>query len=215
MAQPLIACTSGTGLSRDQLEAIAANVNADCLWTDDVDALLQECSLRSFSCALVDFCLTFSFEQLRESVPANLLTLYAIDEGDVSAAFQSAAWGAVNVLEKSVQVDVALANVTAAFECERRLQELAQSKEGVSRLFFSELSPRERQVLTLSVGGRANKRIAGILDIGLRTVESDRAIILKKLKVDSFANLIKLAVERQYDASGLRRRMFHQALLEN
>ena len=214
MSKPIIACSSGIGVSSEQIEAIAAIANADFLWSNDIGFMLKECDLRSFSCVMVDFDTASQLPDVMRPSPFHRVMIYAVPKGSIRAAFRTAAWGAINVLEKSVPIEEATRNVKAAFESERRLQNLADQKHDVSQMVFAELSQRERQVLLLSMSGEPNKRVAGILDVGLRTVEGDRSNLMKKLKVDSFAKLIKLAVERQQDAYGLRRRLFHEALLK-
>jgi DNA-binding CsgD family transcriptional regulator len=54
------------------------------------------------------------------------------------------------------------------------------------------LSPRQRAVLDLVADGRSNKQIAGELGITPRTVESHRAIVMRKLGARSFADLMRL-----------------------
>lgn len=57
---------------------------------------------------------------------------------------------------------------------------------------LSLLSERERQVCALVVQGRLNKQIADQLGIAERTVQDHRAHALKKLGVESTAELVKL-----------------------
>jgi DNA-binding NarL/FixJ family response regulator len=59
---------------------------------------------------------------------------------------------------------------------------------------LAELTPREREVLRLISEGNANKRIAVILGLSTRTIESYRSQIMHKLRVSHLAGLIKLAV---------------------
>lgn len=63
---------------------------------------------------------------------------------------------------------------------------------------FEVLSIREREVLKLIAEGKANKAIAEILFISVRTVESHRASILEKLHLKSTADLVKYAIQRGY-----------------
>ena len=67
------------------------------------------------------------------------------------------------------------------------------------RVLTSEpLSTREIEVLKLIPEGKSNKEIAEILFISVRTVESHRAAILKKLKLKNTADLVKYALQRGY-----------------
>jgi len=60
------------------------------------------------------------------------------------------------------------------------------------------LSVREREVLNLVAKGKSNKHIAENLCISVRTVESHRAAILKKLNLKNTADLVKYAIQKGY-----------------
>jgi DNA-binding CsgD family transcriptional regulator len=59
-----------------------------------------------------------------------------------------------------------------------------------------ELSDREKEVLGLLALGYTNKEVAGQLYLSVRTVESHRARIQRKLLVSSRAELVRHALER-------------------
>ena len=59
----------------------------------------------------------------------------------------------------------------------------------------SELTPREKEVLELVAQGHSTKQIADKLGIGTRTVESHRVNMLKKMKVNNTAELVRKAIE--------------------
>mgnify|MGYP000976636287 FL=1 len=56
------------------------------------------------------------------------------------------------------------------------------------------LTAREHEVLLLLAHGRSNKLVARELDISVRTVETHRLSLRRKLGVDSAAELLKIAV---------------------
>jgi two-component system nitrate/nitrite response regulator NarL len=56
------------------------------------------------------------------------------------------------------------------------------------------LTNREREVLILITGGLINKEIASQLGVGVRTVETHRERIMRKLKIHSAAGLTKFAI---------------------
>jgi RNA polymerase sigma factor (sigma-70 family) len=56
------------------------------------------------------------------------------------------------------------------------------------------LTEREREVLRLVAGGLTTKEIAARLEISVRTVESHRANLMRKLDVRSVARLTQLAI---------------------
>ena len=55
------------------------------------------------------------------------------------------------------------------------------------------LSPREYDVFRQVLTGRINKQIAAALNIAEQTVKIHRARVMQKLKVDSLAELVRLA----------------------
>jgi two-component system response regulator NreC len=59
---------------------------------------------------------------------------------------------------------------------------------------YSKLTPREREILQLIAEGKNTKEIARYLFISVKTVETHRRHIKKKLKVDSVAELTKIAI---------------------
>ena len=56
------------------------------------------------------------------------------------------------------------------------------------------LTNREREVVQLLAEGKSNKEVADRLDISARTAEGHRSEIMRKLKLRSFAELIRYAV---------------------
>ncbi len=60
----------------------------------------------------------------------------------------------------------------------------------------SDLSNREREVLTSIAEGLCNKEIACRLNIGTRTVETHRERLMRKLNIHSIAGLTKFAVAK-------------------
>jgi two-component system, NarL family, nitrate/nitrite response regulator NarL len=59
---------------------------------------------------------------------------------------------------------------------------------------FSDLTTREREVLVLIAEGQSNKEIANSLGIGVRTIETHRERIMRRLNVHSVAGLTKFAI---------------------
>jgi DNA-binding NarL/FixJ family response regulator len=60
---------------------------------------------------------------------------------------------------------------------------------------YSKLTPREREILQLIAEGKNTKEIAGYLFISVKTVETHRRHIKRKLRVDSVAELTKIAIK--------------------
>lgn len=56
------------------------------------------------------------------------------------------------------------------------------------------LTPRERETVQLIAEGKSNKEIASLFGISVKTVETHRATIMRKLRLDSVAGLVKYAI---------------------
>jgi DNA-binding NarL/FixJ family response regulator len=71
------------------------------------------------------------------------------------------------------------------------------SEEGVSALTCDKLSEREREVTRLLAEGKNNKEVATALALSVRTVETHRANIMRKLELNSIVGLVHYAVRHQ------------------
>jgi len=60
----------------------------------------------------------------------------------------------------------------------------------------NQLTNREREVLTQIAGGLSNKEIASQLGVGVRTVETHRERIMRKLDIHNVAGLTRFAISK-------------------
>lgn len=59
------------------------------------------------------------------------------------------------------------------------------------------VTSREREIVQLLAEGKSNKEVAGSLGISVRTAETHRASILRKLNLDSLASLVRYAIRNK------------------
>ena len=86
-------------------------------------------------------------------------------------------------------------SISARPPLEYLLDEIALGrKQKLPEEGFNSLSQREREVLGLIADGFNNKEIASKLGLGVRTVETHRERIMRKLNVHTVAGLTKLAI---------------------
>jgi DNA-binding NarL/FixJ family response regulator len=64
------------------------------------------------------------------------------------------------------------------------------SEEGIS----PRLTPREREIIQLLAEGHRNKKIAQQLGISVKTVETHRTTLMRKIDVRSIVELVRYAV---------------------
>jgi DNA-binding NarL/FixJ family response regulator len=63
---------------------------------------------------------------------------------------------------------------------------------------LSVLTPREREILQLLAEGNSNKKVATQLDISIKTVETHRSTIMRKIGIHSITELVRYAVRNNY-----------------
>ena len=63
------------------------------------------------------------------------------------------------------------------------------------------LSPREREIIQLLAEGRSNKEVATSLGISVKTAETHRGTIMKKLGFNAFSELVRYAVRNHIVSS--------------
>jgi DNA-binding CsgD family transcriptional regulator len=102
----------------------------------------------------------------------------------------------VSLLEAKARVEQdriggAKSRTTSRPKIGRALDSLPRPSEAAAE-HIADLSPRQRAVLDLAAAGRSNKQIAGVLGISQRTVESHRALMMRKLGARSFADAMRL-----------------------
>ena len=65
------------------------------------------------------------------------------------------------------------------------------------RVSAERLTSREREIVQLLAEGKSNKAIASALDLSVKTVETHRASIMRKLELKSFADIVRFAIRNR------------------
>ena len=112
---------------------------------------------------------------------------------DVRTTVQAMKAGAVEFFTKPFRDDVLVSTIREAIERNRNALGY-EAEMQMLRDCYTSLSPRERQVMRLVVSGLLNKQVGGELGISERTVKAHRGQVMQKMKADSLADLVKIAV---------------------
>lgn len=119
--------------------------------------------------------------------------VFLTGHGDIPTAVKAVRNGAIEFLAKPVDSEVLLPAVAKAVE-EARSRWNEQVLDRIERERYSRLTPRERQIMGFIVSGFLNKQTAYELGISEITVRIHRVQIMKKMGVNSLADLIRSSV---------------------
>jgi two-component system response regulator FixJ len=111
--------------------------------------------------------------------------------GNVQVAVHAMKGGAVDFIEKPFNNDLLLDRVQHAVVSSVEGYEDRRQRDDIARR-MDRLTPRERQILELVVGGATNKSMAERLNISDKTVEIHRAKVMDKMNAGSLAELVRM-----------------------
>ena len=111
---------------------------------------------------------------------------------DIPATVQAIKAGADDFLTKPVASDDLFRAIEKAFANHQTLRDLKDKLES-GRARLGRLTPREREVFELVIGGEPNKQIARAIGCTTRTVKAHRHQVMEKMQVKSLAELVSLA----------------------
>lgn len=119
--------------------------------------------------------------------------VFVTGHGDIAMAAQAFRAGAVDFLEKPFEDRQLLSSVYRALEKDRRERQLVRDRSIVEER-YSQLTPREREIMEFVVSDLTSKEIARKLKISPRTVEHHRAHVMLKMQATSLTELITMAM---------------------
>jgi FixJ family two-component response regulator len=148
------------------------------------------------SCLILDVTLPdLNGLELQERIAAertDMPIIFLTGIADIAMTVRAMKRGALEFLTKPFDAESLLIGIQQAI----KRSEAALGREHqlhALRTGYGSLTQREREVMTLVVSGLPNKQVGGELGISEITVKAHRGNVMRKMKANSFANLINMA----------------------
>ncbi|SFU22792.1 response regulator transcription factor [Paraburkholderia aspalathi] len=126
--------------------------------------------------------------------------IFITGKGDVPSTVLAMKGGAVDFLTKPLDEDELMRVVATALARAHVLRKEADDAALLHALYQT-LTPREQELLPLLASGLLNKQAAAVLGITEYTVQVHRGHIMRKMRADSFATLVRQAGKLQLETS--------------
>ncbi len=122
-----------------------------------------------------------------------LPVIFITGHGDIPMAVEAMRRGALDFVRKPFREQNVLDRINEALDLDAGKRKILLDRQQVLDR-MGNLSEREREVLELVALGRMNKVVAADLGISERTVEVHRANVMKKLGVETLAQLVRVKI---------------------
>jgi FixJ family two-component response regulator len=200
---PTVFIVDGDAATRDWIESLVHAAGWQASAQASAAEFLARPRARTPCCLLLEQHLPGSsgldlLDQLagRTEMPIIVMSRHA----DVAGTVRAMKAGALEFLTKPLRDDVLLSAIEAAFEGSRaalcRLVQLDALRE-----CYESLSRREREVMEGVVAGRLNKQVGGDLGISEITVKAHRGSLMRKMRANSLAELVRMAASLSSETS--------------
>ncbi len=182
---------------RQFLERLVATRGWKCVSHETAQSFLDNHDPKTPGCLILDIGLPgmSGLELQREladrriQIPIIMLT----GTGDIASAREAFRNGVVDFVQKPFRNNELLDCIDRALQADARLRE-QRAIQNDARERFGRLTPREREVVDLMVEGKTTKEIAFALSLSPKTVDVHRANGLRKMGIESVAELVRLSV---------------------
>jgi FixJ family two-component response regulator len=191
--EPIVYIVDDDSSVREALESLVRSVGLRAELFRTAQEFLKFKRADAPSCLVLDVRLPglSGLDLQRELGAAEIPIIFITGHGDIAMSVRAMKAGAIEFLTKPFRDQDLLDAIHQAIERDRALRKKrAEADEARGR--YESLTHREREVLQLVVAGLLNKQIADKLGTSEITVKAQRSHVMRKMKVDSVADLVRL-----------------------
>ncbi len=206
--------TSATTASKSQAKPIVFVVDDDISVRESLESLisfagwhpetfasaadfLAQPRTKNPSCLVLDVSLPglngLELQRLIASERADMPIIFITGHGDIPMSVQAMKAGAVEFLTKPFDDEALLTAIRNAIKRSATVLDDQAEIAGIGALYES-LTTREQEVMRLVIAGMLNKQIGMQLGISEITVKAHRGKMMQKMKADSVADLVTIAM---------------------
>ena len=163
---------------------------------DSAEQFLDSRARHQASCLIADIAMPgmsgIELQARLKDEQCGIPIIFITAHGDIPLAVSAMKEGASDFFAKPFEGGAFMAAVGHALERDRNARRRTIEQADL-RARYRSLTPREQEVLPLLVSGLMNKQAAAQLGITEYTVQVHRGHIMRKMRADSFATLVRMA----------------------
>jgi FixJ family two-component response regulator len=194
--EPIVFVVDDDRAVREALESLIASVGLRVKTFGSAQEFLRNPPPSAPACVILDMRMPglsgLDTQRALANAGISIPIIFVTGHGDVPMSVQAMKAGAIEFLTKPFRDQQILDAINQAIERDRT-DRRRRAELGALRQRYDSLTTREHDVMRLVVAGRLNKQIAAELGTSEVTVKLHRSRVMRKMRADSLAALVRLA----------------------